>query len=135
MNAGPSTAVYLHAMTYRVPGERDEPIDAEAAAVAELGRRARILRQGIHLPVLLVGIAVGVVAYFAVREALLASLGAHIPWLTGALTVGPLFAYAFRIAPRIADAIAARLLPKWRAELARRYDLDEAVLAETTQFL
>jgi hypothetical protein len=122
-------------MAYRAPGERDEPIDVEAAAVAELGRRARVLRQSVHLPVLVVGIALGVLAYVIARDALLASLGAHIPWLTGALTVGPVFALAFRLAPRLGDLVAARYLPRWRAEIARRYDLDEAALAETTQFL
>jgi hypothetical protein len=122
-------------MTYRAPGERDEPIDGEAAAIEELGRRARRLRHAVHVPVLLAGVFLGVVAYLLLREAILAYLGGHIPWLTGALTVGPIFALAFRIAPRLGDALAARALPKWRADVARRYGLDEAALAETTQFL
>jgi hypothetical protein len=122
-------------MTYREPDERLEPIDAEAAAVAELSRRARLLRQAVHLPVLLAGIALGVALYFAVREAILAALGAHIPWLTGAITVGPVFALAFWLAPRIGDLVAARTLPAWRAALARKYGLDEQAFAETTQFL
>jgi hypothetical protein len=122
-------------MTYRSPSAPDEPIDAEAAAVAELGRRAKRLRTAVHLPVLLLGIALGVVAYVVARAAILACLGAHVPWLTGALTVGPIFALAFRLAPRISDALAARVLPRWRADVARRYGLDESALAETTQFL
>jgi len=122
-------------MTYRSPGEREEPIDGEAAAIEELTRRARRLRQAVHLPVLLAGIVVGVGAYIALRALILAQLGAHIPWLTGGLTVGPIFALAFRYAPKLGDALAARALPRWRAEIARRYGLDEASLAETTQFL
>jgi hypothetical protein len=122
-------------MTYRAPSERDEPLDAEAAAIAELGRRARLLRNAVHVPMLLAGIAVGVAAYVAIRALMLASLGAHVPWITGALTVGPIFALAFRLAPRVGDALAARALPRWRADVARRYGLDEAALAETTQFL
>src|SRR5262245_50314260 len=122
-------------MTYRSPGEREEPIDGEAAAIEELGRRARALRHAVHVPVLVAGIVLGVAAYVALRELMLAYLGAHIPWITGVLTVAPIFVLAFRVAPRLGDALAARALPRWRTEIARRYGLDEATLAETTQFL
>jgi len=122
-------------MTYRAPGERDEPLDAEAAAIEELGRRARLLRNAVHVPMLIGGIGLGVAAYIALRALILAYVGAHIPWMTGGLTVGPIFALAFRLAPRLGDALAARALPRWRADVAKRYGLDEAALAETTQFL
>lgn len=121
-------------MTYRVSAEPVEPIDGEAIAIAALGRRAQRLRRAIHVPVLLVGIGLGIAAYVMLREILLARFGGHVPYLTGALTFGPMFALAVRVAPRLGNAAAARALPRWRAELARRYGLDEAVLAETTQF-
>jgi hypothetical protein len=94
-----------------------------------------LLRQGVHIPVLLLGVATGVAMYLIVRHALLEYLGAHVPWITGALTVGPIFVLAFRLAPRVSDALAARALPRWRASLARRYGLDADALAETTKFL
>jgi hypothetical protein len=122
-------------MAYRAPGECEEPIDGEAAAIEELGRRARALRHAVHVPVLLGGIVLGVVAYIVLRALILAHLGAHVPWITGLLTVAPVFILAFRLAPRLGDALAARALPRWRAEVARRYGLDEVTLAETTQFL
>jgi hypothetical protein len=77
----------------------------------------------------------GAVAYVVVRAVFLCVLGASSVWITGALSVTPMFLLAFRLAPRLADALAARVLPKWRAEVARQYGLDERALAETTQFL
>lgn len=122
-------------MSYRAPGDRSDPVDAEAVAVAELGRRARRLRHAAHVPVLLLGLAVGVALYVVVREVSLTNLGVNIPWIVGPLTIGPVFVLAFRLAPRLGNALAARALPKWRAEMAQRHGLDEGALAEMTQFL
>ncbi|MBS2011407.1 MAG: hypothetical protein JST00_00735 [Deltaproteobacteria bacterium] len=122
-------------MTYREPSEAPEERDLEAIAIAELGRRAGRARAVFIVSVLVVGIGAGVVLYLALRELQLAMLGAHIPYLTGALTMFPAFGGAMRLGPRLADAYLAKRLPTWREELAKAHGLDLASLEETTKLL
>jgi H+/Cl- antiporter ClcA len=121
-------------VSYRSPSLPDEPEDPEAKAIAELGRRSQRTRRAVFLPVLLLGIVVGIVGYVVLRLALLELLGAHVPWLTGALTLAPAFMGSIRLAVWLADAVVARRSPRWRSELARAHGLDEKLLEETTQF-
>ena len=122
-------------MTYRVAGEQVEPTDHEAAAIEQLARRALRLRRAVIVPVLVAGMVLGLAAYAMLREVFLGRFGVNFPWATAAVTVGPIFTLAIRVAPRLGNAVAARALPRWRRELARRHGLDEALLAETTQFV
>lgn len=122
-------------MAYREQGEKPEEPDPEALAITELGRRTTRLRACIHVPLVLLGIAAGVVAYGVIRDLQFAARGAHIPWLTGIVSFFPTFGGSLWLAPRIADFVARRALRGWRVELARTHGLDLAQLEETTRLL
>jgi hypothetical protein len=122
-------------MAYREQGEQPDEQDPEGLAIAELTRRTSRLRACIHVPLLLLGIAAGGVAYGVFRDLQFAARGAHIPWLTGIVAFFPTFGGSLWLAPRIADFVARRALRRWRVELARKYGLDLAQLEETTQLL
>lgn len=122
-------------MTYREPSERAEPDDGEAIAITELGRRAQRTRQLIIVPLILIGIAVALVVYGLLRDWQFEMRGAHSPWLTAAMAFTPCFGGSLLLAPRLANLVVARMLPRWRRSLARAYGLDEAELEETTRLL
>jgi hypothetical protein len=121
---------------YREPSEKaDEPDDPEGLAIAELTRRTSRLRAFIHVPLLLLGIVGGVVAYGVLRDLQFAARGAHMPWLTGIMSFFPTFGGSLWLAPRIADFAAKRALRGWRVELAQKHGLDLAQFEETTRLL
>ena len=122
-------------MAYREPTEPAEGADPEAAAIAVLRSRARGLRTAIHVPLLLGGIAAGGVLYVVFRDWQFATRGAHFPWLTAVCSFVPTFGGSFWLAPRLADFVVGRLLPRWRATLAQKHGLDPDELAETTRLL
>jgi hypothetical protein len=122
-------------MVYRAPGDASEPIDPEAAAIAELSRRAGRVRALIHVPVLLVGILAGVLLYTVLRDLQFARNGAHIPWLTGVASFVPTFGGSFWLAPRLSTVVVRPALARWRAELAKKHGLDLVELQEMTRLL
>jgi hypothetical protein len=122
-------------MAYREPSEQAPETDPEATAVAALRTRASRVRTAIHVPLLLGGIAGGAVLYVVLRELQFALNGAHMPWLTGLLAFVPTFGGSFWLAPRLADAVVRKALPRWRAALAKEHGLDLAELEETTRLL
>ena len=122
-------------MAYREQGEQPELPDPEGLAIAELTRRTSRLRACIHVPLLLLGIVAGIVAYGVIRDLQFAARGAHIPWLTGIVSFFPTFGGSLWLAPRVADYVARRAIHGWRVELARKYGLDLAQLEETTRLL
>lgn len=122
-------------LPYRDPSEPPGETDPEAVAVAVLRKRVGRVRSAIHVPLLLAGIAGGAVLYVVLRDLQFARNGAHIPWLTGVLSFGPSFGGSFWLAPRLADAVVRRVLPTWRATLAKEHGLDPAELEETTRLL
>jgi hypothetical protein len=122
-------------MTYREPSEPPEEADPEAAAIAVLRTRARRVRTAIHVPLLLLGIAGGAVLYVVLRDLQFALNGAHLPWFTGVLSFVPSFGGSLWLAPRLADAVLRRGLPRWRARLAETHGLDPRELEETTRLL
>jgi len=122
-------------MPYRDPSEQADETDPEAAVIALLRTRAGRVRTAIHVPLLLGGIFGGAVLYVALRELQFAINGAHMPWLTGLLAFVPTFGGSFWLAPRLADAVVRKALPRWRATLAKQHGLDLAELEETTRVL
>ena len=89
----------------------------------------------IHLPTLLLGIVAGGVLYTVLRDWQFETRGAHIPWLTGVMSFVPTFGGSFWLAPRLADVVVRPALARWRAELAKKYELDPAEFAELTRLL
>ena len=122
-------------MPYREQSEKPDEPDPEGLAIAEISRRTSRLRAFIHVPLLLLGIAAGGVAYGVFRDLQFAARGAHIPWLTGIVSFFPTFGGSLWLAPRIADFFAKRALRGWRAELAQKHGLDLAQFEETTRLL
>lgn len=122
-------------MVYREPSDVTEEIDHEAVAIAKISRRARRLRAAIQVPLLLVGIACGIVLYFVLRDLQFARSGAHIPWVTGVVSFVPTFGGAFRVAPWVASLVLGPFLTRWRAELATTHGLDVEAFTETTRLL
>lgn len=122
-------------MTYREPGEQPDQPDPEGLAIAELTRRTSRLRAFILVPLLLLGIAAGGVAYVVLRDLQFASRGAHIPWLTGIVSFFPTFGGSLWLAPRVANFVTRRALRGWRAQLAQKHGLDLAQFEETTRLL
>ncbi len=122
-------------MTYREPSDRADEGDPEAAAIAEISRRARRLRAVFHVPLLLLGIAGGGFLYIVLRDVQFATRGAHMPWLTATLSFFPMFGGSLYVAPRVANFFVRHALVRWRAELAKTYDLDAAQFEETTRLL
>jgi hypothetical protein len=123
-------------VAYRHPGDvPDEPPDREAAAIQELGRRAGRVRSSVIVPMLLTGIAMGALLYDVLAELQYAWRGAHIPWVTGMMSFAPTFGAVLKVAPRVADAVVRRRLPRWRKSLAEEHGLDLAQLEETTRLL
>jgi hypothetical protein len=122
-------------VAYRAPSERADEGDPEEAAIAELTRRCRRLRGVFHVPILLLGLVAGPFVYIALRDYQFETRGAHMPWLTGVVAFVPTFGGSLKLAPYVADFFVRRALVRWRAELATKYDLDLAQLAETTKLL
>lgn len=122
-------------MPYRDASELPDEADPEAKAIAILRTRARRVRTSIHVPLLLGGILGGAVVYVVLRELQFAINGAHMPWLTGLLAFVPTFGGSFWLAPRLADSIVRKAMPRWRATLAKEHGLDLAELEETTRLL
>ena len=122
-------------MAYREPTDPSEGADPEATAIAVLRSRAKRLRTAIHVPLLLFGIASGVVLYVVFRDWQFATRGAHFPWFTAVCSFVPTFGGSFWLAPRLADLVVGRFLPRWRAKLANEHGLDPEELAETTRLL
>jgi len=122
-------------VAYRTPSDPVEPTDPEAAAIAVLRSRAGRIRNAIHVPLLLCGIVGGAVMYVVLRDWQFATRGAHFPWLTAVLSFVPTFGSSLWLAPRLADFVVGRSLPRWRAALAKKHGLDADELAETTRLL
>jgi hypothetical protein len=121
---------------YREPSEQpEEPEDPESLAIATLTKRTSRLRACIHVPLLLLGIVGGAVAYGVLRDMQFAARGMHMPWLTAIMSFFPTFGGSLWLAPRIANFFARLALPGWRAELAKKHGLDLAQLEETTRLL
>ena len=87
------------------------------------------------MPLLLLGLAAGGMAYVVLRDLQFASRGAHIPWLTGIVSFFPTFGGSLWLAPRVADFFVRRALRGWREELATEHGLDLAQFEETTRLL
>jgi len=122
-------------MAYREQGEQDDQPDPESLAIAEITRRTSRLRAFILVPLLLLGLAAGGMAYVVLRDLQFASRGAHIPWLTGIVSFFPTFGGSLWLAPRVADFFVRRALRGWREELATEHGLDLAQFEETTRLL
>ncbi len=120
---------------YREPSEKPDEPDPEVLAIAEITRRTSRLRACIHVPLLLLGIAGGIVSYGVLRDLQYAARGAHMPWFTAMMSFFPTFGGSLWLAPRIADFFAKRALRGWRAELALKHGLDLAQFEETTRLL
>lgn len=120
---------------YRDPSDRVDLPDPEDAAIARISARARRVRMAIHVPILLLGIATSVVLYIFLRDLQFARNGAHFPWVTGSASFVTGLGGSFVLAPRLANAVVRLLLPGWRRQLARTYDLDLEQFAETTRLL
>lgn len=130
-----STCQANSAVTYREASPVPEEIDHESLVIAELTKATGRVRTAIVVPTLLAGLAAGAVLYVVLRDLQFAARGAHFPWVTACLSFAPLFGGSLKIAPRIADALIARLLPRWRRRLAAEHGLDLATLEETTRLL
>ncbi len=122
-------------MVYRKPSDAEEPPDQEALAIAELGRRAQRLRSIIVVPLILLGVAAGFYTYGELRDWQLDARGAHMPGLTAVASFVPTFGASLWLSPRVANALAARVIPRWRAAIARKYGLDARVFEEMTKFV
>ena len=120
--------------TYRTPDLRPEPTDVEAAAIAELARRARRVRMRLLVPGIVLSLVVGAVLAVAVREAQFVVLNAHFPYAT-AFMVAPVVGFGIRGAQRLADGAVGVRARAWRAELVAKHGLDAESLEELTRFL
>src|SRR5690348_14633045 len=107
---------------YRAPTEiPSEPPDPEVLALGALGRRATRVRVAVAVPMFLGGIVFGLTLYMFVRGALFGSIGAHSPYVTGAVTVLPAFALSWRVASWLSRAIVRSRAPAWVAEAATQH--------------
>ena len=122
-------------MPYRDPSEPPDEIDPEAKVIALLRTRASRVRTVIHVPLLLLGVLGGAAMYIVLRDLQFARNGAHMPWLTAILAFVPTFGSSLWAAPRLADFVVRKTLPRWRASLAKEHGLDLAELEETTRLL
>ena len=122
-------------MPYRGAGLRIEPRDPEAAAIAILRQRVTRVRVGIFVPLILAGLVAGGLLYAVFRDWQFERRGWHFPWATAIMAFVPTFGGALRFGPRLTNAVVRRLLPRWRADLAREYRLDPAELEAMTRLL
>jgi hypothetical protein len=102
--------------------------DAEALAARQLGLLATKLRRRIFVPLVLVGIILGVVGYVVLREAQLRSYGMHMPYVTGACSFAPCFLGAGWLGRRAADAAVRLQMRGWCDELITRHHLPAGAL-------
>jgi hypothetical protein len=113
---------------YRAPTDvAPEPPDPEVLALGVLGRRATRVRVAVAIPMVLGGLAFGLVLYMFERGALFGAIGAHSPYLTAGVSLLPAFALSWRSASWLSRAIVRWRGPEWVAEVARQH----SVTAET----
>jgi len=116
---------------YRAPTEvAPEPPDPEVLALGVLGRRATRVRVAVAIPMLLGGLAFGLVLYMFVRGALFGSIGAHSPYVTGGVSVLPAFALSWRSASWLSRAIVRWRAPAWVAEVAKQHGVNRETLRD-----
>ncbi|MDI3284104.1 hypothetical protein [Polyangium sp. 15x6] len=122
--------------TYRTasPGRPHGP-EAEAEAASELARRAKRLNKLVIVPCVVLGLVLGVVAYFLLRKLQLELFGRHIPWITGALGYGGPLGGSFHLAARAAAFFMARRRGPWLEDVAARYGVPVETLEDYAALL
>jgi hypothetical protein len=121
---------------YRHPTEAPSvPPDDEALALGELARRARRTRLAVSLPMLVAAIVAGVALYVALRALFIDTLGGHVPYLTGALSMAPPIAVAWSLALRVSRRLVEIRSPSWIAELSARHQVAREMLEDLARSL
>jgi hypothetical protein len=104
--------------------------DAEARALAEVGRRARVARISAGVPILVAGLVLGIAGYLALRELFFESIGVHSPYVTGVLSVLPAMSLAWKLGVGLGRVAVARLSPAWVAELSAAHGVPRETLEQ-----
>ncbi len=100
------------------PSDSPTAPDPESAALTEVGRRARTTRVSVGVPVLVLGIALGIAGYFALRALFFESIGAHSPYVTGVLSMLPAMTLAWWLGAELGRLVVVLRSPAWIAELS-----------------
>lgn len=109
--------------------------DPELVCATELHRRADRIRRFVLAPTLLAGIALGIGGYFALREVFFATMGAHQPYLTGAVSILPSFVLSLRAARWASDALVRARIDAWTSELVSRHGVARDVLDDHVRII
>ena len=121
---------------YRRPSpELPHPPELEAIVARTLHLKARRLRMLTVVPCIALGIAVGVMGYFKVRDMQIESMHGHVPLLSAVVGMAPPFAMAFAIAQWLSDALVRRLRRAWIAALSARHGVPAEVLEDYADLL
>lgn len=123
-------AVQASVGPYRRPSPGLPPPEAEEQAAAELTKRASRVRTFTIVPCVLLGLATGIAGYWALRELQFQIIGAHVPWLTGAVGIGVPFGGGLQAARRLSDGLVRWRRGAWVRQIASRYGLPEERLEE-----
>ncbi|MDI1482892.1 hypothetical protein [Polyangium sp. y55x31] len=122
--------------TYRTASPaRPHTPEAEARAASELARRASVLHKLVIVPCILLGLGLGVVMYFLLRNLQFEFLGAHIPWLTAIVGVGGPLGGSFYVAERLAAFLKALRRGPWIEDVAARYGVPVETLEDYAALL
>jgi hypothetical protein len=118
---------------YRAP-DLPEP-DREPAAIADLDRRVRRLRNVLVLGIFALVIPTCVGGYDVVQEIQFAMAGRAFIWLNAAIGCGVPLGLGFKLIDRVVPRIVARMVARWLPEIAARHGVMLENLAEYTTHL
>jgi hypothetical protein len=110
-------------------------VDPETHAMAELARRAKFVRMAVALPLLLTGLALGVVGYWVLRAVFFATVGWQVPYVTGVLTIFPALAISWKAAAAGGRALVTWRAPAWADDIGRTYGVPAHTLAHFARML
>lgn len=112
----------------------DSP-DTVLLAAQAFERRASRLRTVVIVGCVLLGLAIGTMGYFVLRDLQGALIGMHSPWITGFVSMGMAFPASLRAAQALSRAAVAWRSAAWIAEIAATHGIRTESLEEYTKVL